>query len=296
MKLAEIGASILSTRLPSAANLPIVGDLERELADKIREIPAELNSYGYDAWGYNPDVLKNFLLPGALLYRHWFRCRVRGVENIPAGSAMLIGNHGGQIALDGLMVMLAMILEGRPPRLARAMGEYWLGSLPWANVLLDRIGSSVGTPQTCEDMLRHGECVLAFPEGIRGMNKLYVDAYQLQPFGTGFMRLALATNTPILPFAVVGSEEQAPSIANLGSIAGPLGLPAFPITLTWPWLGPLGVIPLPARYHIYFGEPLYIDGDPNDEDDIIEEKVAIVKSTVQKMLRRGLAERTSVFF
>jgi 1-acyl-sn-glycerol-3-phosphate acyltransferase len=144
-------------------------------------------------------------------------------------------------------------------------------------------------------MLRQGECVLAFPEGVRGMNKVYADAYQLQEFGLGFMRLALETGTPIVPFAVVGSEEQAPSIANLEGIGRMIGAPAFPITLTWPWLGPLGMIPLPVRYHIEYGEPMHFSGDPNDEDEVIEEKVEEVKATIQSMIRNGLAERRSIF-
>jgi 1-acyl-sn-glycerol-3-phosphate acyltransferase len=175
------------------------------------------------------------------------------------------------------------------------MGEYWLGTLPWMSVLLDRIGSAVGTPQTCADMLRNGECVLAFPEGVRGMNKVYADAYQLQEFGLGFMRLALETDTPIVPFTVIGSEEQAPSIANLKGLGKLLGMPAFPITLTWPWLGPLGMIPLPARYHIRFGEPMRFEGAFNDEDEAIEERVQVVKDCIQTMLRAGLAERESIF-
>jgi 1-acyl-sn-glycerol-3-phosphate acyltransferase len=271
------------------------GELARELGERIDRIPADLNSFGYDPWGYNPEVLKRFLLPAAYLYRYWFRCKVRGIENMPAGRAMVIGNHAGQIALDGLMVTTALVLEAEPPRLARGMGEYWLGTLPFLSVLLDRTGSSVGTPQTCADMLRHNECVMAFPEGVRGMNKLYADAYQLQEFGLGFMRLALETDTPIVPFAVVGSEEQAPSIANLQGLGRMLGMPAFPITLTWPWLGPLGMIPLPVRYHIEFGAPMRFQGDANDEDEVIEEKVEEVKSTIQGMLRRGLAERRSIF-
>ena len=270
-------------------------DIARELGERIDRIPAELNSYGYDPWGYNPEVLKRFLLPAAYLYRYWFRCKVRGIENVPAGRAMVIGNHAGQIALDGLMVSTALVLEAETPRLTRGMGEYWLGTLPFLSILLDRCGSSVGTPQTCADMLRHGECVMAFPEGVRGMNKLYADAYQLQEFGLGFMRLALETDTPIIPFAVVGSEEQAPAIANLEGLGRLFGMPAFPITLTWPWLGPLGMLPLPVRYHIEFGAPMHFRGDANDEDEVIEEKVLEVKSTIQTMVRRGLAERRSIF-
>ncbi|RMF21975.1 MAG: acyltransferase family protein [Deltaproteobacteria bacterium] len=274
---------------------PGVREVARELDERIDRIPVELNSFGYDPWGFEPATLKRFLLPAALLYKYYFRCIVRGADKVPEGAVLLIGNHAGQVAFDGLMVMVAMILEAEPPRLTRGMGEYWLGTLPWFNVLLDRMGSSVGTPQTCIDMLRHGECVLAFPEGVRGMNKVYADAYQLQEFGLGFMRLALETGAPIVPFAVVGSEEQAPAIANLRSFGRLLGMPAFPVTLTWPWLGPLGMIPLPVRYWIEFGDPMRFEGDPNDEDEEIAKKVLRVKGTIQEMIRRGLARRRSIF-
>jgi 1-acyl-sn-glycerol-3-phosphate acyltransferase len=288
--------SILNTSTEAALTaIPGGRALARELQERVARIPAAINSFGYDPWGYNPDVFKAFLMPLAILYRYWFRCRVQGIENIPKGRVLLIGNHGGQVAFDGLMVTVAMVLEAEPPRLTRSMGEYWLGTLPWLSVLMDRIGSSVGTPQTCADMLRKGECVLAFPEGVRGMNKLYADAYQLQEFGLGFMRLALETETPIVPFGVVGSEEQAPGIANLRGLGHVLGMPAFPVTLTWPWLGPLGMVPLPARYHIRFGAPMHFEGAANDEDEAIEEKVAVVKDRIQTMLREGLAERRSIF-
>ena len=287
---------IQATTRKTFSSIPFTTDLVAELDGRVARIPAQLNSYGYDPWGYNPEVFKTFLLPAAFLYRYYFRCITTGIENVPEGRVLLIGNHGGQIALDGLMVTAAMVLEAEPPRLTRGMGEYWLGTLPWMSVLLDRIGSAVGTPQTCIDMLHAGECVLAFPEGVRGMNKLYVDAYQLQEFGLGFMRMALETDTPIVPFAVVGSEEQAPGIANLKSLGRLLGMPAFPVTLTWPWLGPLGMIPLPAHYHIQFGAPMRFEGAANDEDEVIEDKVRVVKDRIQTMLREGLANRKSIFF
>jgi len=277
------------------SRIPCVGDLTEEVDRRVEAIPCSLNSFGYDPWGYSPEYYKRFILPAALMYRYYFRCITTGVENIPEGRVMLIGNHGGQVAFDGLMVTAAMVLDAEPPRLARGMGEYWLGTLPWVSVILDRIGCAVGTPQTCVDMLRDGACVMAFPEGVRGMNKPYADAYQLQEFGLGFMRLALESDTPIVPFSVVGSEEQAPGIANLEGVGKLFGMPSFPITLTWPWLGPLGMVPLPARYHIDFGEPMHFEGAANEEDEVIEEKVLEVKATIQDMVRKGLAERESIF-
>jgi 1-acyl-sn-glycerol-3-phosphate acyltransferase len=273
-----------------------VSRVAAEVDEKVDLIPADLNEYGYDPWGYSPKAMKRFILPAAFLYRYYFRCRVTGLEHLPEGRMLLIGNHAGQMAWDGLMVTTACILDARPPRLVRGMGEYWLGTLPYLSVLLDRIGSAVGTRQTCIDMLNHGECVMAFPEGVRGMNKVYADAYKLMEFGLGFMRLALETDTPIVPVSIVGSEEQNPGIADLKGVGKWLGMPSFPVTLTFPLLGPLGMLPLPVRYHIEFGEPMRFEGHAEDEDDVIEEKVEQVKTRISEQLARGRAARKSIFF
>jgi 1-acyl-sn-glycerol-3-phosphate acyltransferase len=130
---------------------------------------------------------------------------------------------------------------------------------------------------------------------VRGMNKLYKDRYKLQRFGSGFVRLALEAGVPIVPIAVVGSEEQQPGLANWSSAAAALGMPAFPITPTFPWLGPLGLLPLPVKYRIYFGEPLHFEGSPTDEDAVIDEKVARVREAIEALFARGLEERKGVF-
>jgi 1-acyl-sn-glycerol-3-phosphate acyltransferase len=209
---------------------------------------------------------------------------------------LLIANHAGQIAIDAAMIGTAMVLEAEPPRIVRGMGEYWLPTVPWLNIAMVRTGSVVGTRKNCVALLEADECVIAFPEGVRGMNKLIWERYQLQEFGYGFMRLALETHSPIVPIAVVGSEEQAPAIANLRGLGQLLGMPAFPVTLTWPWLGPLGLIPLPVKYHIHFGEPMRFEGNPNDEDEVIAEKVEQVKERIAVMLADGLAARRSLFW
>jgi 1-acyl-sn-glycerol-3-phosphate acyltransferase len=153
----------------------------------------------------------------------------------------------------------------------------------------------VGTPANCEHMLQNEECVVAFPEGVRGMNKLFRDRYQLQRFGSGFMRLALETHTPIVPVGIVGSEEQNPGFANLEGLGRALGIPAFPITWAFPWLGPLGMLPLPVKYRLYFGEPMCFEGDASEEDAVIAGKVERVKQAIQELLERGLREREGVF-
>jgi len=275
---------------------PPIRALEEEIQERMLRIPTKLNAYGYDPWGFHPDTARRALLVTTLLYRYWFRVETHGLDRLPAGRVLLIGNHAGQVALDAAMIGTATFLEAEPPRIVRGMGEYWLPTVPWINEIMVRTGSVVGTRKNAIDLLENEEAVIAFPEGVRGMNKLIWERYQLQEFGHGFMRLALETGSPIVPIAVVGSEEQAIAIANLTPVARLLRMPAFPITLTWPWLGLLGMVPFPVKYRIYFGEPLHFTGNPNDEDEVIAEKVEQVKGRIATMLARGLQERRSLFW
>jgi 1-acyl-sn-glycerol-3-phosphate acyltransferase len=286
------------TTLPrSLANaMPGIPALEREVESRMRRIPTRLNTYGYDPWGFHPESAKTAMLVTALLYRYWFRVETEGIENLPHGRVLLIPNHAGQIALDAAMIGAACFLEAEPPRVLRGMGEYWLPTVPFVNELMARTGSVVGTRKNAVDLLRNEELVIAFPEGIRGMNKLIWERYQLQQFGHGFMRLALETDTPVVPVAVVGSEEQAIAIANLRPLARLLRMPAFPVTLTWPWLGLLGLVPLPVKYHLRFGEPMRFEGNPHDEDEVIGEQVDEVKARIAAMLADGLGRRRSLFW
>ena len=209
---------------------------------------------------------------------------------------LLIANHAGQFAYDGAMLTVAMLLAATPPRICRGMGEYFLFRLPWVGSFGARMGMMVGTPANCTHMLENGQCVMVFPEGARGANKPYRKRYQLQHFGQGFMRLALATDTPIVPVGIVGSEEQQPGFANLEDLGRSLTLPSLPITITQPWFGPLGAVAaLPVKYRIHFGEPLRFGGDANEEDDAIQERVDVVKAALSGLLEKGVAERGGIF-
>jgi 1-acyl-sn-glycerol-3-phosphate acyltransferase len=180
----------------------------------------------------------------ALVYRYYLRVEAHGVERIPPGRVLLIANHAGNtFAWDGAMLANAVFLEGEPPRMVRGMGEYFLSTIPFFNVMMQRLGSVVGTPENCVQLLENGEAIMAFPEGQRGFVKTFDQRYQLQRFGLGFMRLALETQTPIVPIGIVGAEEQSPGLFNLRSVGRLIGSPAFPITLTFPLLGPAGFIP-----------------------------------------------------
>ena len=261
--------------------------INAEVRRRMAAAPMELNSYGYDPWGFDYEVAARALLVSALVYRYYFRVKTYGIERLPKGRMLLIANHAGQIALDAAMIGVATVLEAEPPRIVRGMGEYWLPTIPFFNVLMVRTGSVVGTPKNCIDLLEHDEAVIAFPEGVRGMNKSWPQRYKLQEFGLGFLRLALQTHTPIVPIAVVGSEEQAPSIGSFEPLARLLRMPAFPLVLT--------PVPLPVRYHIYFGEPMEFRGNYNDEDEVIGKKVEQVKAKIREMVEKGLRSRRSVF-
>ena len=273
----------------------VLTELSDEIDEKLSRAPAHLNEYKYDPWGYHPDAARRLFLTTAVLYRYWFRVENSGIGNLPAGRCLVIGNHAGQIALDAGMICLAALLEAEPPRVLRGMGEFFLPNVPFLNVIMHRLGSVVGTPKNCIDLLENEEAVIAFPEGVRGISKLFWERYQLKEFGLGFMRLALAADAPIVPVAVVGSEEQTIAVANLERLGKRFGLPSLPITLTFPWLGPLGLLPLPVKYRISWGEPMRFEGDPNDADAVIREKVDQVQSRIQKMVDSGLEKRKSWF-
>ncbi|MCA9523579.1 MAG: acyltransferase family protein [Myxococcales bacterium] len=275
--------------------LALFGDQSSDDLAKLDRLPTQLNEYGFDPFGFQPEFAKLVVPLFALIYRHYFRVKVYGIENLPAGRCLLIANHSGQIPLDGMMIGCSILLDADPPRFIRSMIERWIPSLPFVSVFFARLGQVVGTPENCERLLRRGEAILVFPEGSRGISKEFRRRYQLESFGLGFMRLALATETPIVPIAVVGAEEQAPSMLNFEALAKLLNMPSFPVTPTFPLLGPLGLLPLPVRYHIHFGEPLQFEGDPNDEEDEIGRKVEVVRSTIQRMLHDGLSQRQGLF-
>jgi 1-acyl-sn-glycerol-3-phosphate acyltransferase len=263
--------------------------LDPELKDRIKRLDARLNEYGVDPFGFEPDYVKYILPFVLLLHKHWFRVQTHGMKNLPKGRVLLIANHSGQVPLDAMMIVLSVFLESEPPRIVRSMIDTWVPTLPVVSWFFARAGQIVGTRENCRILLDRDEAILAFPEGMRGINKTFDKRYQLEEFGLGFMRLALMTNAPIVPVAVIGAEEQAPALFNLKSLGKLVGLPALPIT-------PTGVVPLPSKYHIYFGKPMHYRGNPNDEDAVLEAKVKTVRQTVQRMLRDGLKARKHVFW
>lgn len=273
--------------------------VDRLIPDRVLEktarLPADVGELGVDPFGYDPNIVKYVATPVEWLYRQYFRVQVHGMEHVPDGRVLLVANHSGQLPFDGMMIGTSLILDRDPPRMARSMVEKWSARLPFVSVFFARVGQIVGTPENCRRLLAREEAIMVFPEGARGISKTFDKRYQLERFGQGFMRLALETNTPIVPIAVVGAEEQAPSFANIESLAKLMQMPAFPVTPTFPLLGPLGLLPLPSRYSIYFGEPMRFEGHGDEEDEVIFRYVSEVKAKIELMLEAGLKARTSIY-
>jgi 1-acyl-sn-glycerol-3-phosphate acyltransferase len=268
--------------------------LGRDFEERLRRVPMPTAAGGVDPFGLDPEWAKYAIGVAAFLHRFYFRSDVHGIERVPAGRVLLVANHSGQIPIDAVLIAATMFLDAEPPRVMRSMVEKWTQTLPFVGTVFSRVGQVVGVPENARRLLEQGEAIMVFPEGARGISKPFSERYRLTEFGLGFMRLALETRTPIVPIAVIGAEEQYLSVGNIDVVAKALGWPSFPLV---PQLFfPGGQLPLPTKYRIYFGEPVSFEGDPDDDDAVIEEKVARVKGTVQSMLNRGLKERKSIFW
>jgi 1-acyl-sn-glycerol-3-phosphate acyltransferase len=275
---------------------PPLRPLVDEIHARIDRLPTRLNEYGYDPFGFDPRFAREMIAGVLLFYRYWFRVATEGIEHVPEGRVLLIANHAGNtFAWDGAMLAMALLMEAEPPRMVRGMAEYYLPKIPFFNVLMQRAGSIVGTPTNCAQLLAHEEAIMVFPEGQRGFVKTWRHRYELQTFGLGFMRLALETDTPIVPVGIAGAEEISPGIANVRALGRLIGAPAFPLTLTFPWLGPAGFVPLPVKFRLHFGEPLRFEGDPTEEDARIEEKVEVVKRAIRGLIAEARAARRTWF-
>jgi 1-acyl-sn-glycerol-3-phosphate acyltransferase len=270
--------------------------LADEVEERLSQIPSELNEYGYDPFGMHPSGILPLMSVLALLYRHYFRVETRGIENVPPGRVVLIANHAGNtLPADAAMLGQAMLLEAEPPRILRSMAEFYLPQIPWFSELIDRVGSVVGTPENCVRLLERDEAVVVFPEGHRGFIKPYSEAYRLQRFGSGFVRIALQAKAPIVPVGSVGSEEQNPGLLDAKPLGRLIGAPAFPVTFMFPLFGVLGFLPLPVKFRIYFGEPIRLVGEPSDDDQSIQAHVDRVRDRIALLLEDGLADRRGWF-
>jgi 1-acyl-sn-glycerol-3-phosphate acyltransferase len=246
----------------------------------------------YDRYGFSPQVAKLAFPLFYALYRFYFRVRSEGHENIPSeGPAVLAANHGGLLPFDAAMSIIDVVSHTDPPRLVRSIVDLWAGRLPWINVFFARVGQVIGTRENFADLLDSGQLLLVFPEGIEGIRKTVTHRYRLQHFHVGFVEQALQARAPIIPTAFIGSDDQTPILYDIKPLARRLGLPVAPITPTFPWLGPLGLLPYPVSYRIVYGEPLRFHErfGPEGADDarLVRYLANQVRRTVQQLVDRS---------
>ncbi|MFY9890273.1 MAG: lysophospholipid acyltransferase family protein [Streptosporangiaceae bacterium] len=257
--------------------------------------------YEVDQFGFDPDLNSALLMPAALaVYRNWFRVQARGLENVPAaGAALLVANHSGVLPIDAIMLQAGIFAEHPAARNLRLLSADLVYSLPVLSSLARRSGHTRADPAEALRLLAAGELVGVFPEGFKGIGKPFSERYRLQRFGRGgFARTALRAGVPIIPCAIVGAEEIYPMLGNSEPLARALRLPYFPLTPLFPWLGPVGAVPLPSNWLIEFCEPvptcgLAAAGQPDDE--MVAELAGRVRGTIQAKLDELVVERGPAF-
>ncbi len=273
---------------------------ERRLAELLAFLRRRLQGdYVIDEYGFDEEVTQRFFMALVRpLASKWFRVELRGAENIPAdGGALMVSNHSGTIPMDGVMTMVTM--HDATGRFLRPLGADLVFNLPFVGTMARKGGATLACGEDAERMLREGELVGVWPEGFKGIGKPYSERYKLQRFGRGgFVSAALRTGVPIIPVSVVGAEEIYPLVGNVPSLARLLGVPYIPITPFFPLLGPLGLVPLPSKWIIEFGEPIRTDeyDEQSSEDPMLVFNVTDqVRETIQQTLYRLLMDRGSVF-
>jgi 1-acyl-sn-glycerol-3-phosphate acyltransferase len=260
--------------------------------------------YQVDEFGFDPELNEAVLMPAALaLYRNWFRVQMRGVANVPGtGRALIVANHSGVLPLDAIMLQAGIYADHPEHRHLRLLGADLVYTLPLLASLARSSGHIRANPEHAHQLLLADKLVGVFPEGFKGIGKPFSERYQLQRFGRGgFARTAVQAAAPIVPCAIVGAEEIYPMIGNAEPLARALRLPYFPVTPLFPWLGPLGAVPLPSNWIIEFSEPIptspITDAAVDDEtrDKLVAELADRVRDTIQARLDELVAERGPAF-
>ena len=257
-----------------------------EVAARVDALELPFNRHGVDPYGIDKRELAKYYTLIGWFYRRYFEAQVFGTENVPLrGRAMLVGNHSGGVAVDAMMVIASSFFDLDPPRLAQGMAEKFIQRVPFMSQFTNRIGQFTGLPEHCIRLLNDERLLMVFPEGARGTAKLYRERDSLVGFGTGFVRLALQTNTPIVPLAFVGAGEAIPTVMNLYRAGKVLGLPYLPVT---PYLAP---VPLPVSFQLLYSKPIVLEGSPSDSDEIINGHVETVKARIASLIKQGRALR-----
>ena len=254
----------------------------KEMCERVDRLEIPFNRHGIDPYGIDKRHVGFMMTVFSWLYRHYFQVTVSGLEHVPdRGRAMLVGNHSGGFAIDGMITLTALFLGKEPPRLGQGMADRFINRLPFASLYSSRTGNFTGTPENAIKLLEDERLLMVFPEGARGTAKLYGDRNTLVSFGTGFMRLALQARTPIVPFAFLGGGDAVPTVMNLYRLGNLLGVPYIPVT---PYLVP---IPRPVPLEVYFAEPMHFTGTGNEEDHVIQGHVEAVRERIAQNIERG---------
>lgn len=294
----------LSARLRQVTGREVI-DLNRvmefvQFAYQQRELAGRGANYAVDDFGFDPQWTESFLAVFKVLYRDYWRVETTGIEYVPAtGRALLVSNHAGVLPWDGTMIKTAMFVEHPQPRHVRALVASLFMGMPMLSWFLRRTGQTVGHPDDTRRLLESDELVLVFPEGVKGTGKPFKDRYRLRRFGRGgFVATAIRAGAPIIPVSVVGSEEIYPMITDLASVASAFGLPYLPVTPFWPWLGPLGLIPLPSKWRIQFHPPVHVEThapETADDRNLVMGIADEVRNTIQEGVYDNLKMRRGVF-
>jgi 1-acyl-sn-glycerol-3-phosphate acyltransferase len=270
-----------------------VKDALKAVAQAVREgmpEPSTLPDFGFDEKFL--EATKPLL---DFLWSRYFRVRLKGLDNIPqSGAALLVANHSGGLPYDGAMLIHACHALHPAHRPLRPLVATFALRSSWIRPVVSRIGGVRASMENALKLCEAGQLVGLFPEGLRGVGKPYRERYRLTHFGRGgFVRLAQAARVPIIPVAIVGAEETHPVVAKWTRLAKPLGLPYIPITPTFPLLGPLGLLPVPAKWSIHIGQPISHESHNGREPLEVAKQV---KQRIDEMIADLLLGRRSIVF
>lgn len=258
----------------------------KDVEERIERLEIPWSAFGVDPYGVSKKHLAFGFSVMEILYKHYFGVTVTGAEHVPArGRAMLVGNHSGGVAIDGAMVISSMFFAKDPPRLAQGMVEKFMNRVPFMSLLSNRTGQFTGLPEHAVRLLEDDRLLMVFPEGAKGTAKLYKDRYSLVRFGTGFVRLAMRTRAPIVPFAFLGGGAAFPTVWNAVALGKLVGAPYVPVT---PYLLP---VPLPVKLEVEYGEPMMFSGSGTESDDVVSGYVEQVRTKIASMIEAGRQRR-----
>ena len=293
----EQGLGPLSAAQRAAGEMP---ETFRNALDTAAGRMRDTRSPSGDGWAFAPELTRSLSPALDFLFDVWWRVASSGVDNVPSrGGALVVANHSGSLfPFDAAMIATAIAKRHPTPRWPHFLVLDWALSLPVVGPLIEGCGGVAANPDNAASLLQRDELVIAFPEGVKGTAKPFADRYRLQPFGHGFVEVALRTGSPIVPVAVVGAEEIYPKLGESESLANLIGAPYVPITPTFPALGPLGLIPLPSRWRIEFCEPIDVSEHPPEaaaDTDLVAELAGRIRDLIQRKLHENLVLRGPAF-